>query len=379
MNLKAIFSSVVIGIVAVACAQGVGAENPLENDGNPPDSVSSIATSIPATIPPVSVSGIAATVSITATPLPPQPAPTATPRTDVPVVAPTVAPHALATATPIRFNPVATPTPLWTPVPSPTAVPTIAPTPTATIPPVQPTVSAAPVELFSSVLNYEYEVPSGWSETRTESSIVITDPSGKMKVTISETPVDRWRYQTVTALGAATFPEQPSGWNLWILKAVAAIKVATAYEFQFAGEKGVTPYLQFVHWYLWGDVHVEVAAEVPSFDWSTSAKVRSDVQLILDSFTPHDGANLLTSADVLAAIYERLDDRPSGIYGRNEELRMRYELTCRDIYNDMVMQPEYLGNGLWQVIAPTLQSVETWWVFEPGASIMTLNSNQSRC
>ena len=285
----------------------------------------------------------------------------------------------MPTATPIRFNPLATPTPLWTPDPSPTAVPTTAPTATATVPPVAPAVSAAPVELFSSLLNYQYDVPSSWSETRTASSIVITDPSGKIKVTITEESVDRWRYQTVTALGAAQFPERPDGWELWVLKSVASIKVTTAYEFQFTGEKKSTPYLEFVHWYLWGDVHVSVTAEVPAFDWSTSARVRSDLSLILDSFTPHDGTNLMMSQDVLAAMYERMDERASGIYGRNEELRMRYELTCRDIYNNLLMQPEYLGNGLWQVAAPTLQGVETWWVFEPGGSIMTLNSNQSRC
>lgn len=379
MNIRLLVSSVVALVMAVACTANVGAENPQQADGEPAGWTSPVATSVPATAAPATVTGVAATAPAPATPMSPVSVPTATPRSDVPIVAPTMVPQSLATSTPVPTNPLATPTPLWTAVPSPTPIPTLVPTPTATVPPVQPTISAAPVEQFSSLLDHRYDVPAGWIETRTESSILITDPSGKITLTIAEKSVDRWRYQTVASLGSTQFPERPAGWDLWVLNTVGLIKVVAAYEFQFSGNKGGAPYLQFVHWYMWGDVHVSVSAEVPAFDWSTSSKVRSDVGLMLDSFTPHTGTNLLTEQDVLASLRDRLDDRASGINGRNEELQMGYEMSCRDIYNNLVMQPEYLGTGLWQVVAPTLQGVETWWVFEPGASIMPLNSNQSRC
>ena len=393
MNMKLLLSALLLGTIAVACSQGAGATDPAATSEPGSDQVDlsagvrSIATSQPATVTrpvlslPTVTSVIVATPAATRTSI--RPVATSISRSPVPsptiVRTPTVDRRPTATPfVPIRKVPNATATPLWTPVPPTIAAPTPAPTATAT-PLVQPTISAAPDDLFKPVLNYDYTLPAGWSESRTDSSIVLADPSDKITVTITEKPVERWRYQTVIALGEITFPDRPSGWSLWFSNSSGPIKTGTAYEFNNGGTKRGVAYLNFIHWYVWGDMHVQLSAEIPQFDWASSVSIRSKLQSVLDTFTPHDETHLLTSDDVLAVMFERLDDRPSGIYARNDALRFRYELTCRDIYTDLMTEPEYLGTGLWQLTAQTIEGTETWWVFEPTGSIMTLNSNRNRC
>ncbi|MDA1297830.1 MAG: hypothetical protein O3B04_07520 [Chloroflexi bacterium] len=375
MNVKLLLPALLIGIISVACAEGVGAVDPsLGDQAGTSAPVRNIATSEPATVTRLTSSEPAATSVVLATPVTVRP--TSAPLPAATQVSRANAPSPAPSATPVRFDLNATPTPLWTPVPPATAVPAVIPSPT---PFVQPTVVAAPEDLFDPLLNYRYTVPADWSERKTQSALVLADPSGKISVSITESTFERWRFQTIIALGATTFPDRPPGWSIWSSHSLGVIKANTAYEFQFKGVKNGIPYLQFIHWYVWGDVHVQVAADVPEFDWNAGTSVRSTLQSVLDNFAPHDETHLLTGQDVLAAMFDRLDNRPSGIYARNEALRMRFELTCRDIYTDLMSAPEYLGGGLWQLTAQTLEGTEAWWVFEPNGSIMSLNSNFSKC
>jgi hypothetical protein len=259
---------------------------------------------------------------------------------------------------------------------SPTATPTPAPTATPFIP---PTVAAAPEDLFNPQLSYQYETPNGWSESKTESALVLWDTSGKISITITESPVDRWRYPSVVALRGSTLPELTSDWDSWAISSEAIIKSGRAYEFQITGMKSRVSYRQFTHWYVWGDVLVEVSAEVPEFDWNNSIVVRESVLAVLNSFSPHDTTNLFTTQDVLGLLNGHFDDRPSGIRARDEVIRTSYEMTCRQLYTDLIQIPEYLSFGLWQASAHTLTGTETWWVFEPNGSIMSVSSNLSKC
>jgi hypothetical protein len=242
-----------------------------------------------------------------------------------------------------------------------------------------PTVVSAPAEPYKPVLTHSYTIPAGWNRTFTQDSAVITDASGKIVVKIKESTIERWRYPSVSVMGVSLFPERPAGWSQWSLTTAAPIKNNEAYEFQFVGILSGVSYLQFVHWYLWGDVHVEVSTEVPAFDWSSSVSTRNLVQSVMESFVAHTGTSLMTAQDVLEALYVRLDDRQSGIYTRDEVIRGRVELTCRDIYETLLGEPVYVGNGMWQATAYTMEGVETWWVYEPTGTVVAVNSNISRC
>ncbi len=382
MKAKLIVPVLFVGLLAVACSEGVDAGDPSLTDLNGQETTErTIATSAPATVTRLTNSNPTATP----VPAPDRISPTAivsattSPRPVVGAPSPVPTQRPQATATRAPFNPNATPTPLWaaTPRPAQTATPTPQPTTPAVV---LPTVNASPDDLFRSRLNYQYTLPSGWLQQRTESALVLYDASAKVSVTISEKPIERWRYQTVAAMGAATFPDRPNGWTVWSSQTVGLIKNGDAYEFQFTGTKNGQSYLQIVHWYFWGDVHVEVSLQVPRFDWDVNSNVRNQVQVVLDSFSPHDRTNLLTAQEVWDIMYERMDNRPSGVFARNEQARLRYELTCREIYEDLMQQPQYADGGVWQVVATTpFDGLQSWWVFEPSGTIMSLASNASGC
>ncbi len=261
----------------------------------------------------------------------------------------------------------------------------IAPTSTSTpiplnTPFVPPTiVAAAPSEQFDSLLTYEYSLPSGWSQVRTENSLVLVDRTGKLTVSISEQVIEPWKYPTILALAAQLTPEEPSGWDRWNLVSKQSVRSGNAHEFRYGGEKNGVEYMNFIHWFMWGDIHVQVSAEVPEFDWNISGSIRSTLSSVLESFEPHDDSRIFTESDVLTILAQRLDDRPSGVFARDDVARARYEMTCRQILTDLVQTPLHFGAGMWQMSAQTLESVETWRVFAPSGSIVAQDTNQSRC
>jgi hypothetical protein len=256
--------------------------------------------------------------------------------------------------------------------------PTAAPAPSATVEPTAVIVSS-PGDSYKTVLNHSYTVPAGWTKTVVGESIVLKNSAGTTKVTITERQIDRWRFPAINVLGVTSFPDRPVGWDTWYSASVGLIKGDQAYEYQFTGAKDNVSYLNFIQWYLWGDINVEVNSEITAFDWNSSSAARAELQSVLDSFKPHDGVAVMTVSEVLAVLEERLDNRPSGIYVRDEVIRGRVELTCRQVFEDLLNQPEYVGNGTWQTSAYTLDGVETWWVYEPSGTIVSVNSNRSKC
>ncbi len=239
--------------------------------------------------------------------------------------------------------------------------------------------SAAPGEQYVPLLNHQYEVPSSWSQVNTGSSIVVVDSSEKVTIEIAEMEVEPWLFPTVLALGDQLVPGIPSDWSEWELESSGSIKGGNAYEFQFSGTKHGVPYVSFVHWFMYGDVHIQLTADIPEFDWSASSEIRSNVRQVLDSFEPNDGHRLFTEERVMELLALRLDDRASGIYARNEEIRARYELTCGQILTDLPFQLAHLGDGLWQLTAQGLEGLESFRIFEPRGSIDAFTSNYSIC
>lgn len=383
MNLKLLLFMLPVAVVAIACAGNAGATDPSGTTA-PNNSV--------ATTEPGRVTGLDGTIA-TATAMPrpttslpsttptatPNPRATASPRPIVSAPAPVATATRQPTATPIRIDPFATPTPLWNPTATrvPTSTPIPAATSTAYIP---PTITpASPGTEFEASLNYQYELPSGWSEVRTQSQLVLVDRSGKIIVNISEQQVEPWRFPTAIALGVALLPSQPNGWDEWSPIVKRPVKSDIVYEFRYGGLKDSQEYLNIIHWYMWGDVRIQVSVEVPTFDWNESPDVQRTVQDLLDGFEPHDGSSLFTSNEVLALLAPRMDERPSTIYARDEIARARYELTCAQIYQDLLEAPEYFGVGLWQMSAQTLSGTEAWRVYEPFGSVGALDSNNSVC
>jgi hypothetical protein len=229
------------------------------------------------------------------------------------------------------------------------------------------------------VLNYQYAMPSGWDESRTEDAIVITGHSGDVQVTISEEIIGRWQYPSVSYLASNKTPDMPDGWDSWALQSGSLIKSSTAFEFHYQGVKDGTSYQAFVQWYLWGDLRIQVVLEVPTNVWNTNEDLQLDIHQFLVGFAPHDGTTVMTEAEVLAVLSARLTDRPSGVFIRDEAARARVELSCRDIFEDLMSQPSYVGNGAWQTVANTLQGPEGWIVYEPTGLILPADSNNSRC
>ena len=182
------------------------------------------------------------------------------------------------------------------------------------------------------------------------------------------------------ALGVLSSPTQPNDWSTWDNIFKDWIYSGDAYEFVYTGVKHDIDYVNIVHWYLWGEINVQVSADIPRVMWEgEDTRLYDDLEEVLVSFNPHSGNGFFGESDVLALLYERMDDRKSGIFGRDEEIRARVELSCRDIFTDMLNQPVYLGDGVWQASAQTLESTEIWQVFEPNGFIQAQGSNMSVC
>ena len=213
----------------------------------------------------------------------------------------------------------------------------------------------------------------------TDASVVLYDRSKKISVAVTEQMIERWKYPTVIALGVQKSPARPYGWTSWSLESGNWSQLGRTYEFMSVGIKHHLEYVNVTHWYLWGEVNVQVSAEIPSVDWEGQTSLYVELQKVLTSFAPHDDTTFLDKSDVLALMGTRLDERESGIYGRDEVLRARVELSCRQIFTDLLNLPVYRGEGVWQASASTLVGTEWWQIFEPSGTIQALISNQGVC
>lgn len=230
-----------------------------------------------------------------------------------------------------------------------------------------------------SRLNYDYTLPNGWTEVRTDNSLVLYDPSRRLSVTITEQIVEPWKFPTALALGAQLLPDEPTDWDEWNLGFQQPIGSGDSYKFEYDGKKFGHDYLNFIRWYLWGDSHVQVSAELSQEAWDSSPSLGTELNTLIGSFSPHDGTRVFTEEDVMTMLSLRLDERRSGIFARDEVLRARYELTCSQIFTDLISGAENFGGGVWQMSAQALEGQEAWRVYAPSGSIVAIDSNKSRC
>lgn len=389
MKKRLLLLALPLALVSVACAPNAGALPVSDRSTETP-------TLIPATSQPSTGTRLASVEATTQAlapvtrPVPTRTAPTAGlvprpgnstgsgPTVNAPAPLPTATRQPTATA--VRFDPNATPTPLWSVPPKPivTATPTAIPVAgTAYVPP--QVVAAAPGDQFVPQLNHQYTLPTGWSEVKTDSSRVLYDPSGKISITITEHVVEPWKYPTALALGTQLLPSRPSGWEDWVFVSSRSIRSGNSYEFRYTGIKDNHTYTNFIQWYMWGDVHVQVSAEVPEFDWNASSAIRSGMSAVMNSFEPHDNSKQFTESEAMGILEQRLDERASGIYARDNVILARYEMTCNQIFTDLIQGAVHFGAGIWQMSAQALEGTETWRVFEPSGSVVALGSNKSRC
>lgn len=181
------------------------------------------------------------------------------------------------------------------------------------------------------------------------------------------------------ALGIQESPVQPEGWTSWNGVSSDWPEPYDSYQFVLTGFKHGIEYVNVIRWFLWGEVHVSVSAEIPLVDWEGKTGLYDQLQDFLASFDPHDESRFFEEAEILELLSVRLDERKSGIYARDEVIRARVELSCRQVFTDLLLRPVYLGGGVWQASAPHILGTEFWQIFEPTGDIKAEISNQSVC
>lgn len=387
MKKRLLLLALPIAMVSIACAPGVGAldpetgratETPEQSVATPQPQLDNRLSAVKATTSALTTSARPEPVRIEPTAAS-VPVPTPRPRPVVNAPAPKPTATRQPTATPVRFDPNATPTPLWSspPTPVPTVTPTPAPVGSTYVPP--RVAAAAPEQQFQSPLNYQYILPTGWSEVRTESSLILYDGTGKIGITITEQLIEPWKFPTALALAAQLNAAIPTNWDYWQVQSQRPIRSGSVYEFQYEGSRDGNLYKSFIQWFLWGDMHVQVSADVPQLDWDENASISHGLAAVMNSFEPHDGSPVYTESEAMALLEQRLDARQSGIFARNEIIRARYELTCNQIFTDLIPGADHFGDGLWQMTAQTLEGSESWRVYEPSGAVHAFDSNNSRC
>lgn len=389
MKKRFLLLIVPIALISAACAPNAGALEPTigsnEDTGSgdaatsqasSQDRLSAVQATTQALLPTRTAEPTRTAPAVNPAPLPAvSPGPGSTANAPSPQPTPTRVP----TATPVRFDPNATPTPLWSSPPElvPTATSTPVPVGTTYVP---PTVVAAPTgNEFQSLLKHQYTLPNGWSEVRTESALVLYDSTRKISIKITEQTIEPWKYPTALALGVQSLPTKPADWDEWSLLSRRPIRSDSVYEFQYNGMKDNHKFVNFIQWFVWGDIHVQVSAEVPESDWNSNSSIRSNLTAVMDSFDPHDGSQVFTEAEAMALLAARMDDRQSGVFARDEVIKARYEMTCRQLFTELIQGAVHFGDGLWQMSAQTLDGTETWRVFEPSGAILALDYNKSTC
>jgi hypothetical protein len=266
------------------------------------------------------------------------------------------------------------PTPSATEAPVPTPSPT--PTPTATPKPVL----FAPSEPggFTPVLGYEYTVPEGWTATTAASEISIVHSNGLLKVSLSELPLDRRDFASFSQVVQSIEPVTPPGWSEWTLSNSEPLNGGSVYQYTFNGVRSGRGYVSVVEWQLWGEVLVQARIEAEAETWASNSKLRNESLLIMSTFVPSE-TGALSEVDALRQLLKaRFGFFRSGIYLVDQQ-GFRQELSCRDVFLQLLTDPVYIGDGVWQVHAIGDRGAQVWLVYEPDGTIVPVSSNTSKC
>lgn len=231
---------------------------------------------------------------------------------------------------------------------------------------------------FSPQLGYEYIVPDDWVEVIGDDEIVLEHVSGKARITLTEKPVNRATAGAITHLVVLQEPDEFVDWSERALSDQEITGVHQS-QFEYSGTRLGVPYLAFVEWYLWGDLLIQVSIEAEANAWVSDSKLRNNALFAASSFMPDSESSFATQNLIEGQLRVRFNQRRSGILSGSPGDSLRSDLSCREVFHNLLSDPFYSGAGVWQAFAVSDQGVQVWHIYEPSFSIVPADHNTSTC
>ena len=252
------------------------------------------------------------------------------------------------------------------------------PTPTVIATPAFPVTPPDTSGTFVPAVSYDYLVPDEWQVVVGDDEILIEDLSGNATVTLREHRVDRSRIGSLRELVLTDQPEEFTDWTERSLSDSVSNGELT-HLFSYSGTKYGEPYVAIVQWRLRGELLIEVTTEATAAGWAGDSRVRNAAALSAASFAPLPDVPLSSVVEIENQLMVKFAQMPSGVFQPSNSRNGRTELTCREVFHDLLSSPVYTGAGTWQVFAVGDQSAQVWQVFEPSLSILPADHNTSTC
>lgn len=231
---------------------------------------------------------------------------------------------------------------------------------------------------FTPNLAYDYSVPDGWWTAIGDDEIVLMHPQGDAVVSLRERQVDRLKFPSVSQLAAVMEPYPFVDWSERALSDLSTSGTSSM-SFHYSGTRLGRPFVTVVDWYLWGDMLVEVTTEVEAQAWSANSKLRNEALISAASFLPDPEVPHRTKFEIKDLLHVVFGHRRSGVFSAAVGDPLRTELSCREVFHNLLSEPVYSGSGAWQVFAIGDQGAQVWHVYEPHLSIEPAAHNTSVC
>ena len=231
---------------------------------------------------------------------------------------------------------------------------------------------------FVTVLQYGYNVPGEWHEVVGDDEIVIRYASLDATITLREHQLELAEFKSLEQLGRFMEPSPFHDWSERILSEEFAID-DRAYYLSYSGIRLGEPGVATVKWVMWGDLLIEIAIEADSEAWSNDPSLRNTAALIAESFVPPRDLAQMTPGTVKRELEARFSDRPSGMYTSGYGVHRATELSCKQVFHDLLSDPVFIGTGLWQAYAVGETGAQVWHVVEPSLTIYPAVHNVSKC
>lgn len=199
-----------------------------------------------------------------------------------------------------------------------------------------------------------------------------------IKVTLRELHVDRSNFVNFAGFTQAMRPEARQDWTAWSLSSSRAIDGGQRFEHVYNGTRNSRDHVGIVRWQLWGEILIEVAIEADSNVWATDSKQRTEAELISATLLSVDTDELSEVDALRQKLKSRFGFFRSGIHVINQH-GLRQELSCREVFLQLLTDPTYIGDGVWQTHAVGDQGAQVWMIYEPTGLIVPVSTNSSHC